>query len=81
MAALSIRNLDETVKQRLLLRAARHGRSMEAEAREILTQAVSEPADSAGLFTTLLDRFGSLGGVELEPLARAESARAADFTR
>jgi hypothetical protein len=30
------------------LRAARHGRSMEAEAREILAEAVREPADSAG---------------------------------
>ncbi|MBO0837718.1 MAG: plasmid stabilization protein [Actinobacteria bacterium] len=80
MAALSIRKLDETVKQRLLLRAARHGRSMEAEARAILTEAVSEAVDSAGLFTTLLDRFDSLGGVELDLPARAEGARAADFT-
>jgi antitoxin FitA len=80
MAALSIRNLDETVKQRLLLRAARHGRSMEAEARAILTDAVSEPADSAGLFTALLDRFGRLGGVDLELPGREEPPRAADFT-
>jgi plasmid stability protein len=82
MAALSIRNLDETVKQRLLVRAARHGRSMEAEARAILTEAVGESADTAGLFTALLDRFGMLGGVdlELELGDRAEPARAADFT-
>lgn len=80
MAALSIRNLDETVKQRLLRRAARHGRSMEAEARAILTEAVSEPADSAGLFTALLDRFGSLGGVDLELPNREDPPRAADFT-
>jgi plasmid stability protein len=80
MAALSIRNLDETVKQRLLLRAARHGRSMEAEARAILTEAVSETADSAGLFTALLDRFSGLGGVDLELPDRDEPARAADFT-
>src|SRR5271170_7758089 len=45
MAALSIRNLDESVRQRLALRAARHGRSMEAEVRAILTEAVSESAD------------------------------------
>jgi len=79
IAALSIRNLDETVKRRLLLRAARHGRSMEAEARAILTEAVSEPADSAGLFTALLDQFGRLGGVELELPERDEAPRAADF--
>jgi antitoxin FitA len=80
MAALSIRDLDESVKRRLQLRAARHGRSMEAEARAILTEAVREPADSAGLFTALLDRFARLGGVDLELPDRAEPARAADFT-
>jgi plasmid stability protein len=80
VAALSIRNLDEAVKRRLQLRATRHGRSMEAEARAILTEAVCEPADSAGLFTALLDRFGMLGGVDLQLPDRAEPARAADFT-
>lgn len=39
---LTIRNLDEEVKRKLRLRAASHQRSMEAEAREILAQAVSE---------------------------------------
>jgi antitoxin FitA len=67
------------VKQRLQSRAARHGRSMEAEARAILTEAVQEPVDSAGLFTALLDRFGELGGIDLELPDRAEAARAADF--
>lgn len=80
MAALNIRNLDETVKRRIQLRAAHHGRSMEAEARAILTEAVREPADSAGLFTALLDRFGTLGGVDLELPGREEPARAADFS-
>lgn len=79
MAALSIRNLDESVKQGLQSRASRHGRSMEAEARAILTEAVCEPADSVGLFTTLLDRFGALGGVDLELPDRTEPARAVDF--
>jgi len=80
MAALSIRNLDKAVKQRILLRAARHGPSMEAEARAILTEAVRESADSAGLFTALLDQFSMLGGVDLELPARADPARATDFT-
>jgi len=53
---------------------------MEAEAREILAEAVREPADSAGLFTTLLDRFGALGGVDLDLPRREEPARAADFS-
>jgi hypothetical protein len=54
VAALNIRNLDETVKRRLRVRAARHGRSMEAEVRAILAEAVREPADSAGLFIARL---------------------------
>lgn len=80
MASLSIRDLDEAVKRRLRARAARHGRSMEAEVRAILTEAVREPPDNAGLFTELLDRFGALGGVDLELPERREPARAADFT-
>jgi antitoxin FitA len=80
VAALNIRNLDETVKRRLQIRAARHGRSMEAEAREILAEAVREPADSAGLFTALLDGFGTLGGIDLHLPGRDELARAADFS-
>jgi plasmid stability protein len=62
------------------VRAAGHGRSMESEARAILTEAVREPADSAGLFTALLDRLGALGGVDLELPDRREPAWAADFS-
>lgn len=42
-STLTIRNLDANVKQKLRLQAALHGRAMEAEAREILTKAVTEP--------------------------------------
>ncbi|MBH2019481.1 FitA-like ribbon-helix-helix domain-containing protein [Polaromonas sp.] len=44
---LTIRNLEETVKQKLRMQAASHGRSMEAEAREILTLAVTRPAPAS----------------------------------
>lgn len=44
MAAVSIRDLDDEVRERLKVRAAQHGRSMEAEIRAILTDAVSPPA-------------------------------------
>jgi antitoxin FitA len=36
MATLAIRNLDAALKERLRIRAAQHGHSMEAEVREIL---------------------------------------------
>ena len=79
MAALSIRNLDDEVKHRLHARAARHGRSMEAEIRAILEEAVREPELRGNLFTVLLDRVGALGGVELDIPARSTPARAADL--
>ena len=79
MAAVSIRDLDDDVKDRLRVRAARNGRSMEAEIRVILTDAVSESDASRGLLTELLDRFGEIGGVELDLPGRANVARAPDF--
>jgi antitoxin FitA len=79
MSAVSIRNLDDRVRDRLRVRAARHGRSMEAEMRAILTEAVSEPADEGGLFMALLDRFGALGGVDLDIPPRGTRPRAADL--
>jgi plasmid stability protein len=81
MAAVSIRDLDDDVKDRLRVRAARNGRSMEAEIRAILTAAVGESDSSRGLFTELLDRFGEIGGVELDVPARANVARAPDLAR
>ena len=79
LSAMSIRNLDARVKERLRVRAARHGRSMEAEARAILTDAVSEPGEAGGLLQAMLSRFGELGGVELDLSPRTAEARAADF--
>jgi len=47
MAQLIVRNLDEELVTRLKLRAAEHGRSAEAEHREILRQALAvEPRRS-----------------------------------
>jgi plasmid stability protein len=80
MAAISVRDLDDGVRERLRVRAAQHGRSMEAEIREILTAAVSEPASRADLFTTLLDRFGAVGGIDLPVPPRSSPARAADLS-
>ena len=80
MAALSIRGLGDDVRERLRIRAAQHGRSMEAEIRAILIEAVRQPAEPASLFSALLDRFGELGGIELELPVRATPPRAADVS-
>jgi len=42
LASLTVRQLDETLKKLLRLRAARHGRSMEDEVRVILREAAAE---------------------------------------
>jgi plasmid stability protein len=81
MAAVSIRNLDDTVRERLRVRAAAHGRSMEAEMRAILVEAVREPTDDEGLLEALAARFDELGGVELDLPPRSTAPRAVDFTR
>ncbi|HWE89016.1 MAG TPA: Arc family DNA-binding protein [Pseudonocardiaceae bacterium] len=80
MAAVSVRGLDERVRERLRIRAARHGRSMEAEIRTILVDAVREPGDAEDLFLAMLDRFGEIGGVELDLPPRDTPVRAADFS-
>jgi len=79
MAAVSIRDLDERVRDRLRLRAARNGRSMEAEIRAILSEAVTD-APAVGLGQALLSRFSARGGVELELDGRHEPPRAPDLS-
>jgi plasmid stability protein len=74
MASITIRNVDETIKRKLKVRAALHGRSMEQEVREILKSAVrqttSKPTTGADLVAAIRQRFAPLGGVELEPYPR-----------
>ena len=51
MSMLTVRDLDPEVKDKLRQRAARHGRSMEAEVRDILRVAVEsddQPVDLVG---------------------------------
>ena len=79
MASLTIRNLDDEVKARLRVEAARHGRSMEEEVRHILRQAVTVPVSEEGLGSRIRDRFRAVGGCELPLPAREEPPRSADF--
>lgn len=68
MANLTIRNLDPAVKERLRLRAAKHGHSMEAEARQILEAALgaTDRPPERNLYERIRARFDPLGGVDLE---------------
>jgi antitoxin FitA len=62
------------------MRAAAHGRSMESEIRAILAEAVNGPGDTDGLFATMLERFASLGGMELDLPERSTPVRAPDLS-
>ncbi|MCB9740037.1 MAG: plasmid stabilization protein [Deltaproteobacteria bacterium] len=57
MAILNIRNFDDESHQRLRMRAARNRRSMEAEARQILEDAMAAEAASAVAAASDLQRF------------------------
>ena len=76
MASIVVRGLDEAVKKRLAAQAKRRGRSMEAEARDILTQATRLP--NIGL--ALMDAAHEAGGVDELPVPeRSDTARAANL--
>ncbi|MFP5020331.1 FitA-like ribbon-helix-helix domain-containing protein [Pseudonocardia phyllosphaerae] len=80
MAAISVRDLAEDVAARLKVRAARHGRSMEAEVRAILTDAVTAPEDEQpNLAQAIRERFAAIGGADLQPPRRSDMPRAADL--
>ncbi|TNC45241.1 plasmid stabilization protein [Rubellimicrobium rubrum] len=78
MASLTIRNLDEAVKQGLRRRAAERGVSMEEEARAVLRAAALASPGPRDLGAAIRARFAPLGGVELlEVLLPREPGRTA----
>lgn len=65
MATLTIRRLDDSVKARLRVRAAQNGRSMEEEARELLTASLAQaPSAQPNLFEAIRKVVDPLGGIE-----------------
>lgn len=64
MAVLTVRNIPDEVHRALRVRAARHGRSTEAEVREILENAV-KPEGRIKLGSFLAQIGQELGGVDL----------------
>jgi len=73
MASITIRRLDDTVKAKLRLSAATHGRSMEEEAREILKAGLgANRVSRLNLAQSIRRRMEPFGGVELAlPLREA----------
>ncbi len=65
MASITIRKLDEGLKQRLRVRAAEHGHSMEQEARNILQAALAQPPQTGEeLYRAIRARFEDIGFVQ-----------------
>jgi plasmid stability protein len=80
MAVMTIRNIDDAIKNRLRLRAAMNGRSMEEEARDILRSALStEVPRPRNLGQAIHERFGALGGVDLPEVPREAIRKPMDF--
>jgi plasmid stability protein len=79
MATLTVRGLDDETKARLRVSAARHGRSMEAEVRAILADALPSRPPSGGFGSSVRARFAAAGGVELDLPERRNMPRAASL--
>lgn len=80
MATLTIRDFDDELKSALRVRAAEHGRSMEAEVREILRTTLTRPSTSGvGMGTRIRQRFAGGEDAEFELSARSERPRAAEL--
>ena len=79
MPAVTIRNLSQETHRALKLRAAKHGRSAEAEMRAILEAAV-RPADRVRLGSALaeLGRKASLTNADLESLETTRDRKPAE---
>ncbi len=80
MAQLLVRDLEDDVKTHLQKRAARHGRSLEAEIRDILRDAAKDESVPQGaLGTRIASRFATLNLKEEElaalPWQRLEPMR------
>ncbi|WP_226435291.1 FitA-like ribbon-helix-helix domain-containing protein [Rhodococcus yananensis] len=76
MSSIIVRGLDDHVKEQLASQAKEHGRSMEAEVRDILTKAARRQHIGMALLAVARDVGG---GDELPIPTRDDVARAADF--
>ena len=74
MASLTIRNFDDELKTLLRLQAARHGCSMEQEARDLLRKAVQAQPAGTGFAQKIHQRFAGLE-VDGLPIPKRRAAR------
>jgi len=81
MAMITVRGLDPDVHAKLRERAARHGRSMEAEVRAVLADAVNEQREPTDIVSLIRKHFGDLppGYAELDIPPRTDHPRIVEF--
>jgi plasmid stability protein len=79
MASITIRRLEDSVKERLRIRASRHGRSMEEEVREILKVAVEPRQSGQSLVDSIRRRVAPFGGIEMPELPRGPMREPLNF--
>ncbi|MEO0442910.1 MAG: hypothetical protein AAFZ92_04095 [Pseudomonadota bacterium] len=78
MASITIRNLDDGLKEKLRVRAAKQGHSMEEEVRIILRRAVNG-VTGPELLDLSQQLFGKKNGIDLELPARGDDRLTPDF--
>ncbi len=78
MGTLTIRQLNEQTHARLRGRAAKHGRSVEAEVRAILDAAVDRPDEN--ILLALHATFSEAGGLDFEVPERVDEPRPVDLS-
>lgn len=82
MASITIRRLEDSLKAKLQLRAASHGRSMEEEVRAILrAELKSKQPPPPNLAQSIRKYIEPFGGVELEIPAREPIRRSLKLTK
>ncbi len=79
MASLTLRNIDDSLKASLRMRAAENGRSMEEEARQILKHFLLRKKSSTGIGTRISMRFTAAGGADLPDVPRSVPRRLPNF--
>lgn len=65
MSTITVRGLDDDIVRALKVRAARQGRSMEAEVRSILTAAAKGAESERGFGSFLATTFAGVGAPEI----------------
>jgi plasmid stability protein len=79
MASLTIRNLDDSIKELLRIEAAHNGHSMEEEARLILRKSLVSVGKSKGLGSRINARFSPFGGFDENLQERNAPVRTVEF--